>query len=72
MPAIEVGRVCIKTAGRRSGKKAVVIKIMDRNFVQVLVQGSKKQARCSIRHLEPTQKVLSDTSDAAIGKELSA
>ncbi|MEM2875722.1 MAG: 50S ribosomal protein L14e [Candidatus Bathyarchaeia archaeon] len=58
MPAIEVGRICVKNSGRESGKKCVIVDIIDRNFV--LVTGPKKvsgvrRRRSNISHLEPTQ-----------------
>ncbi|WP_456482836.1 50S ribosomal protein L14e [Methanopyrus kandleri] len=58
MPApIEVGRICVKTAGREAGKYCVVVDIVDENFV--IVTGPKdvtgvKRRRCNIKHLEPT------------------
>jgi large subunit ribosomal protein L14e len=54
MPAIEVGRVCIKTAGREAGKVCVIVDILDKNFV--IVDGLVKRRRCNIKHLEPTEK----------------
>ena len=65
----EIGRVCMKTAGRESGKYCVVIKNMDEGFV--MVTGPKsltsvKRRRCNINHLEPieeTVKIKSDASD---------
>ncbi|MCD6529922.1 50S ribosomal protein L14e [Candidatus Bathyarchaeota archaeon] len=58
MPAIEVGRICVKTSGRESGRKCVIVDIIDRNFV--LVTGPKKvsgvrRRRSNINHLEPTE-----------------
>ena len=41
MAAIEVGRKCIKTAGREAGKECEIVAIIDENFVEV------------INHLEP-------------------
>ncbi|WP_456472818.1 50S ribosomal protein L14e [Methanocaldococcus sp.] len=54
MAAIEVGRVCIKTAGREAGKICVIVDILDKNFV--VVDGLVKRRRCNIKHLEPTEK----------------
>ncbi len=58
MPAIEVGRICVKIAGRESGRKCVIVDIIDDNFV--LVTGPKpltgvKRRRANIKHLEPTE-----------------
>ena len=43
MPAVEVGRICVKQVGRETGKKCVIIDIMDKSFV--LVTGPKKGNR---------------------------
>lgn len=58
MPAIEVGRICVKQAGREIGKKCVVIDVMDKSFV--LVTGPKKvtgikRRRVNIIHVMPLQ-----------------
>ncbi len=70
----EVGRVCLKTAGREAGKYCVIVKKMDENFV--MVTGPKsltrvKRRRCNINHLEPLTekiKIKSDASDAEVLK----
>lgn len=59
MPAIEVGRVCVKIAGREAGRKCVIVDIIDRNFV--LITGPQKatgvkRRRVNINHIEPTEK----------------
>src|SRR3990172_10639481 len=58
MPAIEVGRLCVKQLGRENGKKCVIIDIMDKSFV--LVTGPKKvtgvkRRRVNINHVMPLQ-----------------
>ena len=61
MPAIEVGRICVKITGREAGKKCVIADVIDKNFV--LITGPKtvsgiKRRRANITHLEPTiQKI---------------
>lgn len=57
MPAIEVGRVCVKVAGRESGRKCVIVDMMDKSFV--VVTGPKKvtgvkRRRVNINHVAPT------------------
>jgi large subunit ribosomal protein L14e len=59
MPAIDVGRVCVKLLGRESGKKCIVVDIVDKNFV--LITGPKqlngvKRRRVNVSHIEPTEK----------------
>lgn len=61
MPAIEVGRICIKQAGRENGKKCIVIDVMDKSFI--LVTGPKKitgikRRRVNINHVTPTQEKI--------------
>jgi large subunit ribosomal protein L14e len=61
MPAIEVGRICVKVAGREAGRKCVVVDIVDENFV--LVTGPKqltgvKRRRVNIKHIEPLDKLV--------------
>jgi large subunit ribosomal protein L14e len=57
LAAIEVGRICVKIAGREAGKKCVVVEVIDRNFV--FITGPKelngvKRRRVNINHVEPT------------------
>jgi len=53
---IDIGRIVVITRGRRAGKKAVVIDIIDENFV--LITGPKslngvKRRRMNVDHLMP-------------------
>lgn len=57
---IEVGRVCVKTAGREAGKRVVVMDILDKNFVLIAGIGVKRR-RCNIAHLEPLELKLEVT-----------
>ena len=61
LPAIEVGRICVKILGREAGKKCVIVDIVDKNFV--LITGPKtvsgiKRRRANITHIEPTSEKL--------------
>lgn len=62
MASIEVGRVCVKTAGREAGQKCAIIEIIDENFVEV-VGDSVKNRRCNIAHLEPTTETIDVSGD---------
>jgi len=70
----EVGRVCVKTAGRESGKHCVIIKGVDDNFV--LVTGPKgvtnvKRRKCNVDHLKPLDiivKIGEDAPDEEVAK----
>jgi len=52
----DVGRVCIKTAGRDSKKYCVIIDVIDKAYV--LIDGETRRKKCSINHIEPLGKVL--------------
>jgi len=59
MPAIDVGRICVKLTGREAGKKCVVVDVVDKNFV--LITGPKqvngvKRRRVNFNHIEPTER----------------
>ncbi|KPV65455.1 MAG: 50S ribosomal protein L14e [Candidatus Bathyarchaeota archaeon BA1] len=61
MPAIEVGRICVKIAGREAGRKCVIVGVIDKNFV--LITGPKKvngvrRRRVNINHVEPTERKI--------------
>jgi len=53
---IEVGRLCVKIAGRDAGKKAIIVDILDNNFV--LLDGETRRRKCNVLHLEPLDQVL--------------
>ena len=59
MPKVfDVGRICVKIAGREAGRKCVIVDIIDDNFV--LITGPKqltgvKRRRVNIKHIEPTE-----------------
>ena len=76
MVVLEVGRVCMKIAGREGGKYAVVVKPAgtgkgkgkdDKSFVFVtgpkLLTGVKRR-KCNIDHLQPTEYKLEISEDA--------
>ena len=48
---IKIGRVCIKIAGRDAGQTAIVIDVIDNNYV--LIDGNVRRKKCNIKHLEP-------------------
>lgn len=61
MPAVEIGRICIKTHGRESGKECVIVDMIDKSFVLITgpqsVSGVKRR-RVNLSHLELTDTVL--------------
>ena len=61
MPAIEVGKICVKTLGREAGKKCVIVEVVDQNFV--LITGPKaitsvKRRRANVNHVKPTNEMI--------------
>jgi large subunit ribosomal protein L14e len=61
LTAMEIGRLCVKAFGRESGKRCVVVDVLDKNFV--LVTGPKeltgvKRRRANVRHLSPTEEKI--------------
>jgi large subunit ribosomal protein L14e len=78
MPAIEVGRICVKQIGRENGKKCVIIDVMDKSFV--LVTGPKKvtnvkRRRVNLNHIMPMQdkiEIKRGASDEEVAQCLEA
>ncbi len=61
MPAIEVGRICVKLYGREAGRKCVIVDIIDENFV--VITGPKnltgvRRRKANIDHIEPLDKKI--------------
>jgi large subunit ribosomal protein L14e len=63
MTMFEIGRVCIKTAGRDAGKACVVIDMIDEHVV--VIDGQTRRRKCNVVHLEPTEKTVKIAKDAA-------
>lgn len=68
MPSMEVGRICVKLVGRETGRKCVVVDVVDKNFV--LVTGPKsvtgvRRRRTNVDHLEPTPESVEVKKGAA-------
>ena len=53
---IEIGRICLKLAGRDAGREAVIVDILDGNYV--LIDGNVRRRKCNILHLEPTERKI--------------
>lgn len=53
---MEIGRVCVKIAGRDARKTCVVIDILDDTYV--LIDGQTRRRKCNMQHLEPLSTVL--------------
>jgi len=65
---MEVGRICVKLVGRETGRKCVVVDVVDKNFV--LITGPKsvtgvRRRRTNVDHLEPTPESVEVKNGAA-------
>ncbi|MBI2152005.1 50S ribosomal protein L14e [Candidatus Woesearchaeota archaeon] len=56
MSIFNVGRLCLKIAGRDAGRKCIIIEELDSNYV--LIDGNVRRRKTNIRHLEPLEEVL--------------
>jgi large subunit ribosomal protein L14e len=52
----DVGRICVKIAGRDAGEKCVIIEVLDNNFV--LIDGMTRRRKCNKIHLEPISQTV--------------
>ncbi|NHJ49915.1 MAG: 50S ribosomal protein L14e [Asgard group archaeon] len=72
---IDIGRIVVKTSGREALKKAVVVDIIDKNYVLITgppkLSGIKRR-RVNINHIEPTAKKLDITRKATDADVLAA
>jgi len=53
---IEIGRLCVKLAGRDAGCKCVIVDILDGTYA--LIDGETRRRKCNILHLEPLKDVI--------------
>ncbi len=67
---MNIGQVCIKLAGREAGNTAVVVDVIDDNFV--LIDGNVRRKKCNIRHLEQLDKVAKIAKNATTQEVLLA
>jgi large subunit ribosomal protein L14e len=67
---IEVGRVCVKIAGRDAGLKCVVVDVLGKNTV--LIDGQTRRRKCNMAHLEPLAQTLKIERGASHEKVVSA
>ena len=70
MPLIEVGRVCVKKYGRDASSRAVVTKIIDDNFVEIVSSERPKPRRCNIKHLEFFNEKIDANDKSAVAKAI--
>ncbi len=53
---MEIGRVCVKIAGRDAALKCVIVDQVDENHV--MIDGETRRRKCNLIHLEPMDKKL--------------
>ncbi|MBN1644501.1 50S ribosomal protein L14e [Candidatus Woesearchaeota archaeon] len=53
---IEIGRLCVKIAGRDAGKKCIIIDILEGPYV--MIDGETRRRKCNIAHLEPLEEKI--------------
>ncbi len=63
MALFEVGRMCVKLAGRDAGRKCVVVEQLDETYV--LVDGATRRKKVNIKHLEPLTETIELNSGAS-------
>ncbi len=63
MALFEVGRLCVKLAGRDAGRKCVVVEQLDNAYV--LVDGATRRKKVNIKHLEPLAETIDVNSGAS-------
>ncbi|MBW2983704.1 50S ribosomal protein L14e [Candidatus Woesearchaeota archaeon] len=60
---IEVGRLCVKIAGRDAGGKCVIVDVLDDKFV--MIDGNVRRRKCNVVHLEPLSEVIKISKGAS-------
>ncbi|MFP4523010.1 MAG: 50S ribosomal protein L14e [Candidatus Nanoarchaeia archaeon] len=58
----EIGRVCVKLAGRDAGKYCVIVEKIDDTYV--LIEGDTRRKKCNVSHLEPLEMTVDISSGA--------
>lgn len=52
----EIGRLCVKIAGRDARLKCVIVELLENSYV--IIDGQTRRKKCNVKHLEPLDKVL--------------
>ncbi|MDP3698127.1 MAG: 50S ribosomal protein L14e [Nanoarchaeota archaeon] len=63
MSIFEVGRLCVKIAGRDAGRTCVVVEAAGNGYV--IVDGDVRRKKVNVRHLEPLDKTVNVKSKAS-------
>ncbi len=63
MSLFEVGRLCLKIAGRDAGRTCVIVEQVDNTFV--VVDGDVRRKKVNVKHLEPMAEVVELSNKAS-------
>ncbi len=63
MSIFQVGRLCVKIAGRDAGRTCVVVEAVGNGYV--VVDGDVRRKKVNIKHLEPMDKTVDLKAKAA-------
>ncbi len=66
---IEIGRLCVKLAGRDAGNKCVIVEVLDKNFV--MIDGNVRRRKCNTIHLLPLKDKI-EIKDKATHEDVAA
>jgi len=66
----EIGRVCVKLAGRDAGKKCIIVKKIDETFC--LVDGQTRRRKVNQNHLEALNDKVEIKEDASNSEVVTA
>ncbi len=69
MAMYDIGRVCLKMAGRDAGRKCVIVDVLDANTV--LIDGETRRRKCNVKHLEPLAQTV-ELKEGASAKDVAA
>jgi large subunit ribosomal protein L14e len=58
----DIGRVCMKIAGRDAGMRCIIVDVVDEHYV--MIDGQTRRRKCNIKHLEPLAQVVQVTKNA--------
>ena len=56
--------------GRDAGKRAVVTKVIDANFVSIITSVRLKERKCNVRHLEFLSEKIDPTNKEQVARVL--
>ncbi len=71
MSVYDIGRIVVKNMGREAGYRAVIVDIVDKNYL--LIDGLKvKRRRVNYKHIIPVDEIIDGLKKGASHKEVEA